>query len=109
MTVEAVNQFLQKVSEDDKLQQELANILESKANDREAAAELGAKYDFQFTADELWQEVQNRQGEFQQRVDAGELNEEELEAVAGGAFTAIAGSIAASLGFAGTVIAKAKW
>lgn len=85
MSVETVNQFLQKVSEDEKLQQELAKTLESAENQGVATTELGAKYGYQFTSDELWQEIQKRQNEIQQRMEAGELNDEEMEAVAGGA------------------------
>jgi predicted ribosomally synthesized peptide with nif11-like leader len=83
MSIEAVNQFLQKVTEDQQLQEELAKALESE-NDRQAATDLAAKYGYEFTPDELWAEVQNRQSEFQQKQQAGELSDEELEAVAGG-------------------------
>jgi predicted ribosomally synthesized peptide with nif11-like leader len=84
MSVEAVNQFLVRVSEDEKLQQDLANILEAEGNDREAVTELGATYGYQFTPEELWAEIQNRQSEFLPSQQAGELSDEELEAVAGG-------------------------
>ncbi|BBD63706.1 hypothetical protein NIES4072_26380 [Nostoc commune NIES-4072] len=83
MTTEAVNQFLQKVTEEPQLQQEFAKALEA-GNDLQAATNLAAKHGYQFTPDELQAEIQNRQSEFQQRQNAGELNEEELEAVAGG-------------------------
>ena len=109
MSIEAVNKFLQKVTEDQQLQEELAKALESE-NDRQAATDLAAKHGYEFTPDELWAEIQNRQSEFQQKEQAGELNDEELEAVAGGACTPI---IAAGIGAAGTitaaVIKKAKW
>lgn len=85
MTVQAVNQFLDKVAEDPKLQEELTKILETQgSNDRVAATQLGVKQGYQFTPDELWQEVQRRQSEFTARQAAGQLNDEELEAVAGG-------------------------
>jgi predicted ribosomally synthesized peptide with nif11-like leader len=84
MSVETVNQFLQKVSEDTPLQEELTKVLESAENDREAATELGAKHGYQFTSEELWQGIQNRQSEFQVSQNQEELSDEELEAVAGG-------------------------
>lgn len=84
MTVEAVNQFLQKVTEDQKLEEELAKILETKDNDQAAVTQLGAKYGCEFTSDELWQEIEHRQSEFQLFEAAGELSEEDLEAVSGG-------------------------
>lgn len=92
MNREAVNQFLQKVTEEPQLQQEFAKALEA-GNDLQAATDLAAKHGYQFTPDELQAEVQNRQSEFQQRQDAGELNEEELEAVAGGLCTPLIGTL----------------
>ena len=83
MSTQAVNEFLQKVTEDPQLQEELAKALEAE-NDRQAATDLAAKHGYQFTADELWAEIQHRQSELGQSQDSGELNEEELEAVAGG-------------------------
>ena len=79
---------MQKVTEDSILQQELALALEA-GNDRQAATDLAAKHGYEWTADECWAEIQNRQSECQQKQDAGELNEEELEAVAGGVCTPI--------------------
>ena len=84
MSNQQVHEFLQKVSSDEKLQQELSEILESKDNDREAATALAQKYGYTFSSDELWQEIQNRQSEFATRNSSDELNDEELEAVAGG-------------------------
>ena len=102
MSTQAVNEFLQKVSEDSQLQEELAQALETE-NDRQAATDLAAKHGYQFTADELWAEIQNRQSEFSQSQDSGELNEEELEAVAGG------GTPSVVLGVTGLVASKIKW
>jgi predicted ribosomally synthesized peptide with nif11-like leader len=93
MSIEAVNQFLQKVSEDNSLQEELAKALDSE-NDRQAATDLGAKHGYMFTPDELGTEIQNRQGVFQQNQSSEELSEEELEAVAGGTSPLIAVGIA---------------
>ncbi len=86
MSIEAVNQFLQKVSEDVSLQSELAQALNSE-NDRLAATDLGVRYGYMFTPDELGAEVQNRQSEFQQNPSNAELSDRELEAVAGGGIT----------------------
>ena len=83
MSTQAINEFLQKVTEDPQLQEELAKALEAE-NDRQAATDLAVKHGQQFTPDELWAEIQHRQSEFQQKQDVGELNDEELEAVAGG-------------------------
>jgi predicted ribosomally synthesized peptide with nif11-like leader len=107
MSAEAVNQFLQKVAEDPQLQEELAQALEAD-NDRQAAADLATKHGYQFTPDELWAEIQNRQSEFQQSTD--ELSEDELEAVAGGACTPIIGAGIGAVGsITAGVIKKAKW
>ena len=80
MSIEAVNQFLTKVGEDQQLQAELAQAMEAE-NDRQAATELGAKHGYDFTPEELGSEIANRQS-------ADELSEEELEAVAGGSCSA---------------------
>ena len=106
MTVQAVNQFLQKVSEDEKLQEELAKILQTQDNDRVAATELGAKYGYQFTPDELWQEIQHRESEFQQKEQAGELSDQELEAVSGGTWGAAISAIGSIIGGG---LSAAKW
>lgn len=83
VSTQAVNQFLQKLTEEPQLQEEFALTLEAE-NPQQATTDLGAKHGYQFTADELCIEIQNRQSEFEQKQNAGELNEEELEAVAGG-------------------------
>jgi predicted ribosomally synthesized peptide with nif11-like leader len=110
MSTEAVNEFLQKVTEDPQLQEELAKALEAE-NDRQAVTDLAVKHGYQFTPEELWAEIQNRQSEFEQKQDAGELNEEELEAVAGGVCTPIiAGGISAAGAIGGAAIGRyAKW
>ena len=103
MSTEAVNQFLQKVTEEPQLQQEFAKALEA-GNDLQAATDLAAKHGYQITPDELQSEIHNRQSEFQQRQNAGELNEEELEAVAGGFCTPITiGVVGAGVGIANFV------
>jgi predicted ribosomally synthesized peptide with nif11-like leader len=109
MSIQAVNQFLTKVGEDQQLQAELAQAMEAE-NDRQAATELGAKHGYEFTPEELGSEVENRQSEFQSRQSANELSEEELEAVAGGFCTpTIAATIGAASAVGGGAASAAKW
>jgi len=97
MSLETVQQFLQSVSDDPALQQELTQSLQAD-NDREAVTQLAAKHGYTFSSDELWVEVQKRQSDFEARQAAGELTDEELEAVAGGITpTAVLGAISAAL------------
>ena len=77
MSIEAVNQFLQKVSQDNKLQQELIEVMEFGQNDRFAITELVVKYGFDFTPKELWQQVEKLHNNEQ-------LEDEDLECVVGG-------------------------
>ncbi|MGD1913915.1 MAG: Nif11-like leader peptide family natural product precursor [Rivularia sp. (in: cyanobacteria)] len=81
MSIDAVNQFLEKVAQDSKIQEELAQLIQAEDHQRQAVVELGAKYGFEFSGDELMAEVEKRQ---QAAVNSGELSEEELESVAGG-------------------------
>jgi predicted ribosomally synthesized peptide with nif11-like leader len=83
MSTTAVQDFLTKVSEDQALQGELAKALEAE-NDRQAVTDLANSKGYDFSPDELWAEVQARQADFEKRQAAGELSDEELEAVAGG-------------------------
>ena len=83
MSITAVQEFLAGVSEDESLQTELAEALQAE-NDRQAVADLAKAKGYEFSTDELWAEVQARQAEVQARQEAGELSDEELEAVAGG-------------------------
>lgn len=110
MSIEAVNKFLQKVSEDSAIQEELAKAMEAE-NDRQAVVELGAKYGCQFTGEELMGEIEKRQ---QATADAGELNEEELEAVAGGACTpaltfATKATVKLTVAISPGAVSKIKW
>jgi predicted ribosomally synthesized peptide with nif11-like leader len=107
MSIESVNQFLQKVAQDTQLQEEIAKAMESE-NDRQAVVELGAKYGYQFTSDELGQEIQKNQ---QAAVDSGELSEDELEAVAGGACTPMIfkGTVKLTAAVSPAAIGRAKW
>ena len=83
MSTEAVKQFLQKVSEDRELQQELTQALNSE-NQQQATVELANKRGYQCSANELWIELKNAQNKFQAKLDSGEISEEQLEAIAGG-------------------------
>ncbi|MGD1913914.1 MAG: Nif11-like leader peptide family natural product precursor [Rivularia sp. (in: cyanobacteria)] len=119
MSIDAVNQFLEKVAQDSKIQEELAQVMEAEDH-RQAAVELGAKHGFEFTSEELMTEVEKRQ---QAAIESGQLSEEELEAVAGGivieslASAAVIGAVsvtgAAVIGAASAtgaaLIGKAKW
>ena len=78
-----VEEFLKKVEEDQALQAELAKALEA-GNEREAVTALANSKGYDFSSDELWAGIQKRQAEFEQKEVAGELSDEELEAVAGG-------------------------
>ena len=91
MTIEAVNQFLTKVNEDEKFHSELSQAMGTE-KDRAAAVELAAQHGYEFTLEELATQIEQLK-----RIQAGEqLSEEELEAVAGGATpTPLAGAFAA--------------
>ncbi|WP_324281884.1 Nif11-like leader peptide family natural product precursor [Cyanobacterium aponinum UTEX 3222] len=113
MSQEAVIDFFEAVSQNEQLQERLMNIIESSENDREDVATFASESGYEITADELWAEIQKRQADFSQRQEAGELSDEELEAVAGGEFVATAMSIFAVTAFtAGQTIlltTKVKW
>ena len=83
MSIEAVNQFLTKVNQDEKLQAELSQVMKSQ-NDRQAAVDLAAKHGYEFTTEELNERIEQIQS-IQAKQAANEtLSEEELEAVSGG-------------------------
>ncbi|WP_083894164.1 Nif11-like leader peptide family natural product precursor [Rivularia sp. PCC 7116] len=108
MSIEAVNQFLEKVAKDSNIQEELVQAMQAE-NDRQAVVELGAKHGFNFTGDELMNEIEKRQ---KAAADSGELSEEELEAVAGGAtptFTTIVPIVTATAPVVVTIAKKVKW
>ena len=112
MSATAVQDFLAKVSEDKELQGEVAKAMETD-NDREAVTVLAQSKGYEFTTDELGQEIQARQAELQRRQAAGELSDEELEAVAGGATPSVVAVTYTSVLLtisAGVVIGStAKW
>ncbi|AFY95059.1 Nif11-like leader peptide family natural product precursor [Chamaesiphon minutus] len=115
MSAQSVTQFLERVETDEQLQEELAQIIESAANsatdgaDRQGATELGKKYGFDFSSEELWAEIKNRQDQFKERQGSGELSDEELEAVAGGGEIWITTIFTATTAIATAVIPKIKW
>lgn len=109
MATASVQEFLDQVGKDQALQGELMKALESD-NDREAVTALATSKGYEFSSEELWEEVQKRQSELQAN---GELSEEELEAVAGGITPTFAvlitvGASVASVG-AGLAIPQIKW
>lgn len=116
MSIASVQEFLAKVSDDQSLQEELATAMDAE-NDRESVTALAQSKGFDFTSDELAEEIQNRQAAAQARQENGELTEDELEAVAGGEFVvatlAVAGVAltAAGVGYAigGGLGNKIKW
>lgn len=83
MSTAAVELFLAKVREDTALQSQLQEALTAD-NDREAVTQLANQKGYEFSSEELWAEIQKRQAELEQKKHAGELSDEELEAVAGG-------------------------
>ena len=102
MSIETINQFLTKASQDPELKQEFIQALSSE-NQQQATFELADKHGCQCSADELWAEIQNIQSEFQTKLNQEEINEEDLQAVAGGAngvrtaaFIAAAGAVIAA-------------
>jgi predicted ribosomally synthesized peptide with nif11-like leader len=113
MTMTAVQDFLLKVSEEQSWQEELAIAMNTE-DDREAVTALAQSKGFDFTTDELAQEIQNRQASALARQEAGELSDEELEAVAGGEF--VVGSVIITIATAGILslgasiaVQKIKW
>ncbi len=83
MSKEAVNKFLQTLTENSELRNEVAKVINGE-NYNQAATELAAKHGYKFTSNELWAEIKEIQSQFEQRQAEGKLSEEELEAVAGG-------------------------
>ncbi len=114
MSAVAVQEFLEKIETDESLAHELVKALESE-DDRSAVAELATSKGFDVSPEELWAEVQKRQADFDQRQDAGELSDEELEAVAGGevvvaTVTLVAGLLGgAVVGYLVNQIPPIKW
>ena len=108
MSLTKVEEFLNNVGEDQALQAELSQALESE-NDREAVTTLAKSKGYDFSSEELWAEIQKRQAEFSQKEAAGELSDEELEAVAGGATPAVTAVTGLVVPVATALISKIKW
>jgi predicted ribosomally synthesized peptide with nif11-like leader len=112
MSTQAVVDFLEQVNSDESLALELAKAMEAE-NDRAAVTELAKNKGYEITSEELWAEVQKRQEVAKERLDAGELSDEELEAVAGGeviiASIIIGFTAAAATGAAAIALKSAKW
>ena len=113
----SVEKFLEDVNSDSGLQEELAKALEAE-NDREEVTKLANSKGYNFTSEELSKEIQKREKDLQKREEAGELSDEELEAVAGGVTPTVVPSIAFTFaaGMGGFVVgtqvgnkAPAKW
>lgn len=89
MSIASVQEFLTAVSSDLSLQEELAMAMNAE-NDSEAVTALAQSKGYDFTADELSQEIASRQAAM---PDDSELTDDELEAVAGGGKGAAAGKL----------------
>lgn len=115
MSAESVGKFLERVESDEKLQEELAQVIETAAStategaDRQGATELGQKYGFDFSSEELWAEIKNRQDQFKQRQSSGELSDDELEAVAGGGEIWLTTIITSTVAIGQALYPKIKW
>ncbi len=82
MTLEAVHHFLENANDNSKILNELLSAMSSESFSK-AVAEIGAKYGYQFTADELMQQISNYQTVIHDN-DTDELSEKDLEKVTGG-------------------------
>ena len=109
MSAEAVAQFLERVNQDSALQEELTQAINASqpGADRVAASEIGAKYGYSFTADEIGEAMEA----VEQQQSGEELSEEELEAVAGGFCTPaiVVAGIGAAGAITGGVASRATW
>ncbi len=108
MSMSAVQEFLTKVSEDQALQEQIAKAMESD-NDRQSVTDLARSKGFDFTADELGQEISNREAEARQKAEAGELSDDELEAVAGGGASIVVKLSIATVNLTAQATKKIKW
>ena len=98
MAITSVQDFLTKVGQDEALQTELAKALEA-GNERQAVTELAQSKGYEFSPEELMAEVEKRQAAAQEA--AGELSDQALEEVAGGATPGLIPIISAAAGVAG--------
>ena len=84
MSAETVRVFLDKVAEDSALQAEVETMIQDKGEGQMVSTgdlvAAGSRHGFEFTAEELRDEIVRQRGETAGR----ELSEEEMEGVAGG-------------------------
>ena len=86
MSIEAVNQFLTKVKQDQQLQSEVSQAM-SGENKSQATIKIAAKHGYKFSAQELDSRIEQLQTIEAKQSTGGKLSEEELEAVSGGLCT----------------------
>ena len=79
-------EFLNNVEQDEALQAELARVLEM-GTDVKEVIKLAQSKGYEFSEQEISVEMEKRQAEHQKKIEAGELNDQELEGVAGGVAT----------------------
>jgi Nif11 domain len=80
MTLKAVNDFFETANDNSNILHELAKAMSSECFGQ-VVAEIGAKYGYEFTANELMQQINMCQNN---PTNIDELNEEDLEGIAGG-------------------------
>lgn len=95
MSIEAVDRFLTKTHEDQQLQTEVSQAMSAK-NSSQAITELAAKHGYKFSQQEFDLRIKKLKDIQAKSTANGELNEEELEAVAGGVWGAVAGAASAA-------------
>ncbi|MBD2387089.1 Nif11 family protein [Cylindrospermum sp. FACHB-282] len=85
-TNDKLHQFLQAVSQNQQLQQELLAVLEAAEDDRQATAELAKKYGYDLSAQEIRDGIE--------RIQSGSeiLSDQELITMSGGSFSIKTGS-----------------
>jgi predicted ribosomally synthesized peptide with nif11-like leader len=80
MSIEALTRFLERVSQEEALQEELDDALDLDQGAAAAVVSFGARHGFEFTADDLMTIVE----EARRMGESDALSDEELSAVAGG-------------------------
>lgn len=84
MSVEVVSQFLKQAFEDETILEEIAKAIEA-GGDREGVVQVAAKHGYQFTPEELGSSIEEMSAaEAKIRQQATELDDSDLDAVAGG-------------------------
>ena len=77
MSIEAVSEFLEQVSQHQELQRELVEVMEFDEQDQIRVTELATKYGFDFTPNELLQQAEQLHSDEQ-------LDDDDLDSVVGG-------------------------